>query len=297
MAGVVSLMGPTPLAAQGNGRHGPPPAAPGQSKKTTPSSTDQSTTPSTTPLTETDAATRGGLQTFGSWLDTAYVSAPGEAWVSISSAYWRSPSLREIDAPAMGLSVGVAQRMQVGVSLPYYHVRDEFGFTSHGLGASYVTAKFALTQDRRVNVSASPTLEILGWSSPAVGCVNFVLPVSVQTDAGAARLYGTTGYFSRGSIFGSGAAEWLASSNVTLAATVAHSYSVASDPTSDALGITRHRTDASGSVYLSAGPAVVFFASLGRTFAPVNETSGRLALTGGMTMNVAGRATQAPRVP
>ena len=35
-------------------------------------------------------------QTFGSWLDTADVSAPGEAWMSLSSGYWRSLSLREV---------------------------------------------------------------------------------------------------------------------------------------------------------------------------------------------------------
>jgi hypothetical protein len=299
LTGVVSFTGPAPATAQGIG-HGQPPVAPGRptdSTTTTQSSSTQPSTSSTALPPGSGTATGGRLQTFGSWLDTAGVSAPGEAWVSISSAYWRSSSLHEVDAPSMGVSVGVARRTQVGVSLPYYHVTDQSGFTSHGFGASYVTAKFALTDDRRVNVSTSPTVEILSWSSADIGRVNFVLPVSLQTSAGSTQIYGSTGYFTRGSVFGSGAAEWSATPKVTLAATVAHSYSVASDPVSDALGITRHRTDASGALYYTAAPSAMFFASVGRTFAPVDETSGRLSVSAGVTLNVAGPATRAPRTP
>jgi hypothetical protein len=237
------------------------------------------------------------LQTFGSWLDTAGVSAPGEAWVSISSAYWRSPSLREVDAPAMGVTAGVARRTQIGVSLPYYHVTDQSGFASQGFGASYVTTKFALSESPRIGVSTSPTVEILNWSSPEIGRVNFVLPISLQTSVGTTQIYGSTGYFTRGSVFGTGAVEWPATSKLTLAVTMAHSYSVVSDPVSDALGVARHRTDASGGVYYAATPGVVVFTSIGRTFAPIDQTSGRLAVSAGMTMNVSGIVTRAPRTP
>jgi hypothetical protein len=215
----------------------------------------------------------------------------------VSTAYWRSPSVREIDAPALGVNVGVAPRTQVGVSLPYYHLTDQFGFTSHGLGASYATLKLALVQDRRVNVSVSPTLEILTWNSPQVGRINAVLPMNLQTFIGSARVYGSTGYFSRGSVFGSGAAEWSPGNILTLTTTLAHSYSVVSDPISDTLGISKHRTDASGGIYLSLRPSVVFFASVGRTLSPVTETSGRLSVNGGLTINVAGPAAHTPRVP
>jgi hypothetical protein len=215
----------------------------------------------------------------------------------VSTAYWRSPSVREIDAPAIGVNVGVAPRTQVGVSLPYYHLTDQFGSTSHGFGASYATLKLGLVQDRRVNVSVSPTLEILSWSSPQVGRINSVLPINLQTLIGSARVYGSTGYFSRGSVFGSGAAEWSLGNSLTLTTTLAHSYSVVSDPISDTLGISTHRTDASGGIYLSLRPSVVFFASVGRTLSPVTETSGRLSLNGGLTMNVAGPAAHTPRVP
>jgi hypothetical protein len=215
----------------------------------------------------------------------------------VSTAYWRSRSLREIDAPALGASVGVAPRTQVGVSLPYYHLTDQFGFTSHGFGASYATLKLALVQDRRVNASISPTLEILSWDSPQVGRINAVVPVNLQTFIGNARVYGSTGYFSRGSVFGSGAAEWSPGNSITLTTTLAHSYSVVSDPISDTLGISRHRTDVTGGTYLSLRPSLVFFASIGRTLSPVTETSGRLSVTGGVTINVAGPAAHPPRNP
>jgi hypothetical protein len=41
-------------------------------------------------VTEFQAATNGRQQTFGAWLDNADVNAPGEAWMSISTTYWRS---------------------------------------------------------------------------------------------------------------------------------------------------------------------------------------------------------------
>ena len=162
-----------------------------------------------------------------------------------------------------------------------------------------MTGKIAVTHDMAVGVSISPTLEILSWSSADAGVnrANWVLPVSVQTHMDAVRLYGSGGYFSRGSVFGSGAAEWSAASRLTLVATVAHSYSVASDPDSDALGVTRHRTDAGGGLYLSANPTVAVFVNIGRTFAPVDDTSSRLSLTGGIAINVAGPATRSPHLP
>ncbi len=284
LAGAVSLADAAPAAAQG--RRGPPPVAPGQSKK-----------PVTT--TTTPGATRGRQQTFGSWLDNAEVNAPGEAWMSLSTTYWRSSFLREIDAPAIGIAVGVAPRMHIGVSLPYYHVTDQTGSTFHGVGATYITGKVALTEGARVGVAVSPTVEVLSWSPAETGAsrVNWLLPLSVQTDIGSVRVYGTTGYVSRGSVFGSGAAEWSAGSHTTLAVTFSHTYSTASDPVSDALGVTRHRTDAGGGIYVSATPAVVIFANVGRTFAPVDDTSSRIALYTGIAINVAGPATRAPRVP
>lgn len=301
LAGAVSLTGPASVSAQGIG-HGQPPVDPGRradagSTNTTQPSSTQPGTSSTLLPTGSETGTALRLQTFGSWIDTAGVSAPGEAWISISSAYWRSPSLREVDAPALGVTAGVARRTQIGVSLPYYHVTDRSGFTSRGFGAAYVTAKFALSENPRIGVSTSPTMEILSWSSPEIGRVNFVLPISLQTSAGGTQIYGSTGYFTRGSVFGSGAVEWPVTSNVTLAATMAHSYSVMSDPVSDSLGIARHRTDASGAAYYTAKDGVVFFTSVGRTFAPVDQTSGRLAVSGGVTMNVSGIVTRAPRTP
>jgi hypothetical protein len=292
LTGVVSLIGPASASAQGNGRAGWTP--PGLAKK---AANGTQNTP-TRPVETTTTASGTRLQTFGFWLDTAYVNAPGETWMWVSTAYWRSPSLREIDAPSIGLNVGVAPRTQVGVSFPFYHLTDQFGITSHGLGASYATLKLALVQEQRVNVSVSPTLEILSWSSPQVGRINAVLPINFQSFIGSrGRVYGSTGYFSRGSVFGSGAAEWSPGNRLTLTTTLAHSYSVVSDAISDRLGISKHRTDASGGLYLSLRPSVVFFASAGRTLSPVTDTSGRLSLNGGLTINVTGPAEHTPRVP
>ncbi len=239
------------------------------------------------------------LHSLGTWLDNAEINAPGEAWMSLATAYWRSDSLREIDAPSIGLSVGVAPRVQFGVSLPYYHVTDRSGSSAHGFGASYLTSKIALGQGSRVRAATSPTLEILNWSSPEEGIqrVNWIIPVSIQADIAAARTYVTGGYVSRGSVFGSGAVEWSAGSRLTLLVNVAHSYSVVDDPASDALGISRHRTDAGAGAYITVTPSLVLFTNVGRTFAPVNDTSSRLSVSAGIAVNVAGPATTSPRPP
>ena len=219
--------------------------------------------------------------------------------MSLAATYWRSSSLREVDVPSVGASVGVTPHGQFSASVPYYHVTDPSGSTFRGFGATYLTGKFALAPDSRVRVAVSPTLEVLSWTAPALGAhrVNIVLPLSVQTDAGSTRVYGTAGYFSRGSVFGAGAAEWGIGSRGTIVATLSHSYSMKSDPASDALGIAKHRTDASGGGYLNMRPGIVLFANVGRTITPVTDTSGRLSLSGGVTINVAGPAAHTPRLP
>jgi len=300
LAGVVSFAGLASATAQGIG-HGQPPVDPGRrtsgtSTATQPSST-QANTSSTVLNTGNQPSTGLRLQTFGSWLDSAAVSAPGEVWISMASAYWRSPSLREVDAPSMGLTIGVAPRMQLGVSLPYSHITDQSGVTSRGFGASYLTTKFGLSENRHIGMSISPTMEILSWSSPDIGRVNFVLPVSLQTSASSAQVYGSAGYFTRGSVFGSGAVEWPVTTKLTLVATTAHSYSVVADPASDLLGVSRHRTDGSGGAYYAVTRGAAVFTTLGSTFAPVDQTSGRLAVSGGVTMNLSGIVTRVPRIP
>src|SRR4026208_1511523 len=91
--GVGPLPGPAPVRAQGIG-HGQPPVDPGRRGDSGSTTTTQptSTQPGTSSVlpTGTQMGTGLRLQTFGTWLDTTGVSAPGEAWISISSAYWRS---------------------------------------------------------------------------------------------------------------------------------------------------------------------------------------------------------------
>jgi hypothetical protein len=284
----VCLVAPPHVRGQGLGRTGPPPTAPGQAKKTM-------TSANAPALSQSVPEPGPRAYTFGSWLDTAGVNAPGEAWMWVSTAYWRSRAVREVNAPAVGVSVGLASRAQLTVSVPYFFLSDTSGVTSKGFGAWYVTPKFALIQNRRVNVSASPTLEILNWSTSTIGRVNFLLPVSVEAYAGPFRMYGSTGYLSRGSVFGSGALEWTGRNNLTFTTSIAHSYSVVSDPGSDALGVPRYRTDASTGLYVPLRASAVLFASVGRTVTPVNDMSGRLAVTSGVSLNVARRGTNVPR--
>ena len=116
----------------------------------------------------------------------------------------------------------------------------------------------------------------------------------MQTNAGSARIYGTAGYFSRGSVFGSGAVELPVGPKLTLTMNIAHGYSSATDPRSDALGITRHRTDIAAGCYVVAAPGFVVFASAGRTFDPTDKST---TLAGGVAFSLAPRTVLPPRAP
>ena len=165
-------------------------------------------------------------------------------------------------------------RGQFSVSVPYYHVTDPSGLTAHGFGATYLTGKFALAQDGRVHVAV--ITDARGSELDSGGSRRAPRQCRAASQR-AVRYRRRSGvridriFFARIRVRRRrrGMERRVAR---TLVASLSHSYSVKSDPLSDALGVSRHRTDASGSLYVREGSAVVFFASVGHALAPVTET-------------------------
>ena len=156
-----------------------------------------------TTSTSAPAASANSVVYYGSWLDDASIVAPGDVWVGLATGYWRGDSNRQIDAPVMSAAVGITPRVQAGGSASFYHFRDADGISENGFGMFSLYGKFQIADAARapnaIGVAVTPLIELSPGSEAPVG---WALPVNLETHRGDARIYGSAGYFSRGSLFG-----------------------------------------------------------------------------------------------
>jgi hypothetical protein len=94
------------------------------------------------------------------------------------------------------------------------------------------------------------------------------------------------GVFSRGAVFGAGAAEIALSDRVWATAALSQSYSLKADALSAALGLQRARTDLSGGVTCALRPGVAAYGSLGRTISTRDNNSATVSLAGGISFGL-----------
>ena len=146
-------------------------------------------------------------------------------WVGLATGYWRGDSNRQIDAPVVSAAVGITPRVQAGGSASFYHFRDAEGISENGFGSFSLYGKFHIADPSRapnaIGVAVTPLLELSPGSEAPVG---WALPVNVETQRGDARIYGSAGYFSRGSVFGTIGADIPLTSRVFLNGTFGQSY-------------------------------------------------------------------------
>jgi hypothetical protein len=228
---------------------------------------------------------------FGTWLDDATIYEPWNGGVTLSAGYWRTPAYREWDVPSADAALGLTKRVQIGVSVPFYHAGEPGGPVAHGIGDLYFNGKVQLRDPAKggPGFSVSPLIEVL-TAAPAVGRSRFgwALPGSVELRGSHVRVYGTAGYFSRGALFASGAVEVPVSDRVWVTGTIGRSHSIEAEEVSRVLGPGQTRTDASGTVSVAIGP-VMAFGSIGRTLSQLDANSATLTLAGGLTFSYAAR--------
>jgi hypothetical protein len=273
--------------AQGN-PHGLPP---GQTKR-------PPRVPNTSGLVEpvngaVDVSPSTRVRTFGAWLDDASALQPGEAWLALSMSKWSMPVATGADAPVVDLSVGVAPGVQVSVTLPYFRVSDRAGNSLNGLGDMYVASKIVLRDaaTKSFGVSIGPTLEYLSQTSTTgtgLNRINWILPLNLERRLAIGRVYGSTGYFSRGVFFTSGAFERVITNKMVVSGALTHSYATDDQAISEEIGLSRRRLDASGTVSYSVSPALAIFGSLGRTVWKRDDDSTTLLATAGLSVNMSG---------
>jgi hypothetical protein len=282
---------------QGNGNgNGRPKAPTNNPAPTTSSPTSSSPAPApsaptstSTPITDAGTDPSASIVTFrqfGSWLDDASAGTPGEGYVSIGVGYWRLSGMSQINIPMLGAGVGVTDRMQLSATVPFYNVRYEGG-SARGLDDIYLGAKYTLIDPTltisEFGLAVSPVMEVLSPGAPG-GRVHFAIPVSMELRRAPFRLYGSAGYFTRGSVFTGGALEWMSPSGMVFTGVLTQSYSLKGDPVLDQMMVGRQRLDAMGSAAYPLGSVAVAYASVGRSLSSLEEGGTSLALTGGVSV-------------
>jgi len=276
-----------PGLAHGQGNGNGRPKAPKGSSPTTTTPTSPSTSSSTTAPSVTVAPVPvSTYRQFGAWLDDASASARGEGYTSIGVGHWRMLASSQTNLPMLGVGLGVTDRMQVGVSVPFYRARFEGGSAS-GMDDVYLSAKYTLVDPTltlsEFGLAISPTMEVLSSGNPD-GRIHFAVPVSVELRRQPFRIYGSAGLFTRGSFFSGAALEWSSPAGMVMTGSLTQSYSLKEDAVLDSLGIGRQRMDVSLGAAFPLGTLAATFVNVGRSLTSLEEGGTSLALSGGISL-------------
>jgi len=277
-AGVIAtLAAAAPALAQGKSQ---------QHKKNPPPSRSDLTAPATAPTT-----TVGGATPFA-WIDDASLLHPGSVSLAMSVVRWQGGGSSEVDVPVIDAAVGLAPRVHLTATVPHVNGSADPAGAVGGMGTSYFSAKIAVVNSakRSVKLSVAPTLEVLGHgveqSIAADGRrVHYGLPVSAEIGRGTTRLYGGSGYFSRGIWFAGGGVGARASSKTYLSGSFSRSWRRA-----DAFGVPlsdRARNEVTGSASYALTRNTSVFGSLARTIATLDENGAGTTIAGGISFFVA----------
>jgi hypothetical protein len=281
------LLAAGPAFAQGPStslRAGRSDSAPGKNKDKAPKTPNPSASRASqsglsSPVTATTstsapAASANAVAYYGSWLDDASIVAPGDVWVGLATGYWRGDSNRQIDAPVASAAVGISPRVQAGGSASFYHFRDADGISENGFGSFSLYGKFLIADPTRapnaIGIAVTPLLELSPGSASPVG---WALPVNLETQRGDARIYGSAGYFSRGSVFGTVGADLPLTSRIVLSGTFGQSYARAGT----------HQTSIGVGASLGLTPTSGLFIGVGQTFMPPEVGPGGASIAGGLS--------------
>jgi hypothetical protein len=241
----------------------------------------------------TSVTSGAGVRQFGSWLDDASVLTPGDAWTSISLGHYRSLGGRQTDFPVIDAGIGVTPRTQFGISLPYYRMHFVDGTNLAGFGDVFLSGKIALVDPSNgkhtVGFSVSPVVEIANDPMPGMSRFSWGAPINVEFRATRYRVFGSSGYFSRGAIFGSGAIEVPLSERLIVTSALTHTRSIKEDLTADALGLAKSRSDVTASAAFFVTETMAAFVGTGRTLSNADGTGTTFMLTGGISFTFAPR--------
>ena len=242
----------------------------------------KSTPPSSTTLPSPVSTSAGALPF--AWIDDASVLPSGTMALSISTLAWRGFDLSEVDVPIVGMALGVADRVQIGASIPRVMGSSDPNGVVAGLGTTFVSAKIGVLDGAGsgVKLAVAPTLEILGPNAaqalaPGEGRWRLGVPLSVEVDRGAARVFGSAGFFAGGVRFAGGGVGGQVTPRLSLSASIDRAWTL------DGIGgVVHDRREISGGAGFAMTPRVSFFGSLGQSFATADVDGAGTTLSGGI---------------
>jgi hypothetical protein len=216
VSAVLIMVGTAAAQGRGNGNGRSNPSAVTQTRTTS--------QPASSPTGHTSPS----FPQFGTWLDDATVATRGAGYLSIGASYWQNAGVRQTDAPILGVTYGMSTRAQISATVPFYRATYD-GFSRSGLDHVYISGKVAIidpnVESRRFGMGVSAVAEILSSDFADASQAHWAAPLSLEFRARAIRLYGSTGYFSRGALFAAGALEWTAHTGTSVTASMTHSAS------------------------------------------------------------------------
>jgi hypothetical protein len=250
----------------------------------------KSTPPSASPLPSPATGPAAGASPLA-WLDDASLLDPGYMSATISMMRWSGSDLSEVNFPIVEASVGLTPRFQVGANIPHIVGSADGTGPVGGVGTSYITSKIALlTGESGIKLAVSPVIEILRQGAaqsfaPGEARTQFGLPVSVELAPGQARVFASTGFFTRGVWFAGGGV------GVQFAPKVAGSLSFTrSSASGGTTGISRDRRELSAGASYSVRPLLAVYGALGRTIATADSDGAGTTISGGVSVLFNARA-------
>jgi len=229
------------------------------------------------------------IRQFGAWLDDASLLAPGDAWTSITIGHYRSFAGSQTDFPVVDTGFGLSKRTQFGLTVPYYHARFNDGTSVGGFGDVFLSGKVLLVEarDRSIGVAISPVVEFSQDPLPGQSSVGWGAPLDIEAKLPGFRVFGSTGYFSRGALFAAGALEVPVGDRLVATGGLTMMRSTNASPAADAIGLSKGRSDITGSAAYFLSPSIALFASTGRTIGSGDGTGTNFMLTGGVSFSYA----------
>jgi hypothetical protein len=233
-----------------------------------------------------------GVRNFGAWLDDASLLPAGMGSVSVSFGWFRSPVFREFDVPVIDGAIGMTRRVQFVFSVPYNHANEPGGPVARGIGDLYLNAKVQLrdpaAHSSGIGFAVMPVLEVLSNDpGPEGSQLNWALPASIEVQRQRVRAFASAGYFSRGSLFASGAVELGLSDRLWATGAITRSHSTKDDEFSNVLGLSPSRTDVNGGVTYLVASTIAAFGNVGRTISRQDANSASLVVSGGVSISLA----------
>ena len=242
-------------------------------------------------------AAAGGIaiRQFGAWLDDASVLTPGDAWTAITFGRYGSLAGSQTDFPVLDAGFGISKRTQFGLTVPYYRARFHDGTSFGGLGDVFLSGKVLLLEandDRGFGLAISPVVEFSQDPAPGRGSFGWGAPLSIEGRLADLRVFGTTGYFSRGAVFAAGALEVPVGDRIVTTGGLTMMRSTNDSLAADAIGLSKSRTDITASAAYFVSPSMAVFGGTGRTLRNADGTGTTYMLTGGVSISFAPRLAQ-----